>query len=131
MKKFKYFKQFESKKDKFPNIKKVEIDGYTILVGRDAESNDHLSINMAYPEDLWFHAKGCPGSHVIIRLKDKLATNEIKKVAAKLAILNSKNKNSGGKVICCKAKFVSKSGDMEPGEVSVDRKNSEDIEVKI
>ena len=55
IKKFKLFK--ESKKDKFPNLKKMEIDGYSIIMGRDALSNDYLTTIMADPEDMWFHVK--------------------------------------------------------------------------
>ena len=64
----------ESKKDKFPNIKTINVDDFTVLVGRDAKSNDYLSMQMANENDLWFHAKGLPGSHVLIKVKDNLPT---------------------------------------------------------
>ena len=74
----KYIKNFfESRRDKFPNIKKIEIDGYFIYLGRDSKSNDHLTFNIADNFDIWMHAKGVPGSHVVIKSKDKLVTPEI------------------------------------------------------
>jgi len=81
----KYLKYFESKKVKFPDIKKIEVDGYLIMVGRDAKSNDFLTFNTAEDEDIWMHVKGVPGSHVVIRVRENLPTPEILKYAAELA----------------------------------------------
>lgn len=128
IKNFRSFK--ESKKNKFPNLKKQEIDGYTVIIGKDAQSNDHLTTIMADPEDLWFHVKGVPGSHIIIRQKDKLITNEVKRKVAELAAKNSKAKEDCV-VVCCKAKFVKKESDMKPGQVKVDYKNAEEIRITI
>lgn len=41
--------------------------GLSILVGRNARENQHLTFRVARPEDLWFHARDVPGSHVILR----------------------------------------------------------------
>lgn len=46
----------------------VSLDGWTILVGRSARSNDHLTMRLARPDDWWLHAKGIPGAHVVIRV---------------------------------------------------------------
>ena len=46
-------------------------DGYLILVGRNRRQNDQLTNRMANPDDIWMHAKGIPGSHVIIRTEGK------------------------------------------------------------
>lgn len=128
IKKFAMFK--ESKKDKFPNLKNLEIDGYQIIIGKDAQSNDYLTTIMADDEDMWFHVKGVPGSHIIIRQKDKLVTNEVKKKVAELAAKNSKA-SGDCKVVCCKAKFVKKEPNMNPGQVKVDYKNAEEINITI
>jgi len=126
----KYLKKFESKKDKFPDIQKKEIDGYTIYIGRDARSNDHLTFNVADKEDLWFHVKGVPGSHVVIRVRENLPTPEIIKVAANFAKRNSKAKNEDlVKVVYCQRKFVKKEPGMNDGQVRVDYKNSEEITI--
>jgi predicted ribosome quality control (RQC) complex YloA/Tae2 family protein len=42
-------------------------EGWDVLIGRTSEGNDHLTLHMARPEDYWFHAHGCPGSHVVLR----------------------------------------------------------------
>lgn len=115
----------ESKKDKFPNIKKFDIDGFTVYMGRDAKSNDHLTFNMSDGDDIWLHAKGVPGSHLLIIVRDNLPTETVIKQAAELAKANSRGKNvDKQEVLYCKKKFVRKGSDMNDGQVSVDYKNA-------
>lgn len=122
------FEQFnEGKKDKFPNIKKVMIDGFLVYLGRDAVSNDHLTFNMSHPQDIWMHVKGVPGSHVLIRVRENLPTKEILKQAAELAVKNSKSKSEKSTVIYCQQKFVKKEKGMNAGQVKVDYNNSYEI----
>ena len=42
-------------------------DGWTVLAGRNNKENDILTHKMAAQNDIWFHAHGYPGSHVILR----------------------------------------------------------------
>lgn len=125
------FKSFnESKKDKFPNIKKMEIDGFVVYMGRDAKSNDHLTFNVADKEDIWMHAKGVPGSHIVIRVRDRLPTNEVIKQAAQIAKKNSKSpKDDKAVIVYCQRKFVKKEKGMNDGQVKVDYINASEITV--
>lgn len=124
-----YKKFFEGKK-KFPNLKKIEADGYLIYVGKDSQSNDHLTFNMANDDDIWMHVKGSPGSHVVIKSKGKLPTNEILRYAAELAKQNSKAKGEDkAPVVYCKRRFVKKEKGMNPGQVKVDYVNAYEIVV--
>lgn len=126
----KYLKYFESKKVKFPDIKKIELEGYTIMVGRDSKSNDFLTFNLADDEDIWLHVKGVPGSHVVIRVRESLPTPEVLKMAAELAKKNSKaSKLDSVKVVYCQRKFVKKEPGMNDGQVKVDYVNSEEITI--
>lgn len=50
-----------------PPLSVVAADGTTILIGRNARQNDTLTFELASPLDTWLHARGVPGSHVIIR----------------------------------------------------------------
>ena len=43
--------------------------GWTVLAGRTDEDNDYLSLKLASANDWWFHAHGCPGSHVLLRAR--------------------------------------------------------------
>jgi predicted ribosome quality control (RQC) complex YloA/Tae2 family protein len=123
------FNQFnESKKDKFPNFQKKEVDGFVIYVGKDAKSNDYLTFSLADKEDIWMHVKGVPGSHVIIRVRENLPTESTIKFAAELAKKNSKaSKEQSAKVVYCQRRFVKKEPGMNDGQVSVDYTNSYEI----
>ena len=44
---------------------------WEIFIGKNAANNDLLTFRFARKFDLWFHAQGVPGSHVIIRLPDR------------------------------------------------------------
>lgn len=123
----KHLKPFlESESDR-PKIKKQEIDGFLVLQGKDANSNDYLTFEMGQPDDLWFHAKGVPGSHVLIKIKDKLPMEITIKKVAQIAAKNSKSKEDQVLVVYCKKKYVKKTPDLNPGQVKVDYSNSYEI----
>lgn len=124
MKYIKYF--FESKSDK-PNVKKYDIDGFVVLQGKDAKANEHLTLEVANEDDIWMHAKGVPGSHVIIKVKDKVPTETTIKRVAIIAARNSKSTEDMVKVVYCKKKFVTKEPGMNTGQVKVDYINANEI----
>ena len=69
-------------------------DGKTIiLVGRNNLQNDELTFKMARKEELWFHAKNIPGSHVVIS-GNLNPSDEVKTDAAELAAYYSKGRLS-------------------------------------
>jgi predicted ribosome quality control (RQC) complex YloA/Tae2 family protein len=122
-----YSNFYESKSEKFPNIKTLVIDEFTIMIGKDDLSNDYLTTKMANDDDLWFRSEDSDDvSHIIIRVKDKLPSPELIKKVAKLAA----PKGSISKIVYCKAKFVKKTSDMKPGQVIVDYINSEEVIVE-
>ena len=41
--------------------------GFQVWVGKNSENNDLLTLKYAKPNDLWFHARGSSGSHVVLR----------------------------------------------------------------
>ncbi|OFN80313.1 NFACT family protein [Streptococcus sp. HMSC061D10] len=69
-------------------------DGKTIIfVGRNNIQNEELTFKMARKEELWFHAKDIPGSHVVIS-GNLNPTDEVKTDAAELAAYFSKGRLS-------------------------------------
>lgn len=102
----------------------VSADGLTILVGKSAEDNDALSIELCEPWDFWFHLAGDSGSHVVVRNPDRLdrlpkATQEL---AAGLAAGYSKARNAGTvPVHMARGEDVSKRRGQPPGEVTLAR----------
>jgi predicted ribosome quality control (RQC) complex YloA/Tae2 family protein len=52
--------------------RKVDVEGFEVLIGRGARENDALTFGVGKPPDTWLHvAGGTPGSHVIIRNPEK------------------------------------------------------------
>lgn len=49
----------------------ISSDGYHIYVGKNNYQNDELTFQFASGNDWWFHAKGMPGSHVIVKTEGK------------------------------------------------------------
>lgn len=68
-------------------------DGYHIYVGKNNYQNDELTFKFANGGDWWFHAKGIPGSHVILKTDgSKDIPNHVFEEAASLAAYYSKGK---------------------------------------
>ncbi len=65
----------------------VSLAGTSILVGKGAEENDALTLHVARGNDLWLHARGVAGAHVVVRLhRGKAADQETLLDAAHLAV---------------------------------------------
>lgn len=101
-------------------------DGLPILVGRNARENDELTFGLAKSDDLWLHARGVPGSHVVVRLqKGEEPPPETLRDAAVLALLYSDLKSSGkGDVIYTRRKWIKKAKRQAPGAVLVTQEKS-------
>lgn len=107
-----------------PDVKPFEHGGYEILVGQSAPDNDRLTFKVAAPQDVWLHAAGVPGSHVIIRNPSGGdVPRDVVKRAAELAVFFSKAKAAKGKVEVhvCRACDVRKPRGAKPGSVNLRR----------
>ncbi|MFP4456179.1 MAG: Rqc2 family fibronectin-binding protein [Halanaerobiales bacterium] len=123
----KYMKDKE-KKDNLPNKDKKQeskseprsfyIDGFKIEVGKNNKQNDYLTLRKANKEDIWFHTKNIPGSHVVIRNNGQEVSDEVLLKAANLAAYYSKAKNSSNvPVDYTQIKNVYKQKGSHPGQV--------------
>ena len=92
-----------------------------MLVGLSDSDNDRLSIKLAHQDDWWFHVRGMPGSHVILRAVEKVEPDRatLERVAA-IAAYHSKAR-SGGQVAvsCTRARYVTKPPGAKPGTVQI------------
>jgi predicted ribosome quality control (RQC) complex YloA/Tae2 family protein len=106
-------------------FKRFEIEGFEVLVGKSAKSNDDMLRNFAWKEDLWLHAKDVSGSHVLIKYRSGINfPKTVLERAAELAAYYSKNKNESlSPVIYTPAKFVRKVKGTPPGAVMVEKEN--------
>lgn len=99
---------------------KYNIDGYTILVGRNNKENDYLTLKYANKNDIWFHTKDFHGSHTILKVDNNLPypNSDILVAVAKIAAQHSKAKNSSNvPVDYCEVKYVKKPSGARPGMV--------------
>lgn len=93
-------------------------DGTVILVGKNNYQNDKLTFKTAYFNDLWFHTKDIPGSHVILRCGDDDPGDASILLAASLAAHFSQAAGSSKiPVDYTRCRFVKKPSGAKPGFV--------------
>ncbi len=102
-------------------------DRWEIWVGRDSKENDELTHRRSHLKDIWLHAQGVTGSHVILRTAGKpeqIPQRVIAKAAA-VAALHSKARHAGlVPVIWTERRFVRKPRKGAPGLAVCLRENS-------
>ncbi len=101
----------------------LSASGARILVGRGAEKNDALTFHVARPHDLWLHAKGRAGAHVIVPLaKGASCPSDVLVEAAHLAAHFSQAKHEAAvEVAYAPRRHLRKPKGSAPGLVVVDR----------
>ena len=97
---------------------KFEVDGFTVLVGKNNKQNDYLTTKFANDNDMWLHVKDFQGSHVIIRTENKVPSQNTINKCAMLAKAHSKaNQSSNATVDYTLVKYVKKPSGSKPGMV--------------
>ena len=88
----------KSRTDKQPKKSKplhfLTSEGFDLYVGKNNFQNDQLTFKLANGNDLWFHAKKMPGSHVILRTGGKEPTDRSYEEAAACAAYYSDGRGS-------------------------------------
>ena len=119
----------KSGKDKpLPYRKYETADGYLIYCGRNNIQNEELTFRVADRNDFWFHVKGLPGTHVILKSHpgEEFPSDEAVLEAASIAAYFSKkmvieehhmNAESKVEVDYCKVSHVKKIPGAKPGMV--------------
>lgn len=93
-------------------------DGYHMYVGKNNFQNDELTFKIATGNDWWFHAKGAPGSHVIVKANNEELPDRTFEEAARLAAYYSKNRNAEKvEIDYVEKKHVKKTNGGKPGFV--------------
>ncbi|MED0773000.1 NFACT family protein [Bacillus siamensis] len=97
--------------------------GLTILVGKNNKQNEYLTTKAAARDDVWFHTKDIPGSHVVIKSSDPDEQSILE--AAAIAAYFSKAKDSGSvPVDYTKIRHVKKPNGAKPGFVTYDSQHT-------
>ena len=96
----------------------ISSDGYHMYVGKNNYQNDDLTFQFAVGHDWWFHAKGMPGSHVIVKSNGDMLPDQTFEEAAKLAAYYSKGREQDKvEIDYTEKKNVKKPGGGKPGFV--------------
>lgn len=108
-----------------PQYRTIVEAGYEILVGKAASDNDALTFRVARPNDMWLHASGYAGSHVVVRRTEdgEEIPRAVLERAAELAAFHSKARDARGKVAVsvCRASDVRKERGAPAGQVQLRR----------
>ena len=91
--------------------------GYRLLCGRNNLQNEQLTFRVAEKDDLWFHAKGVPGSHVILICGGEEPPAEDYTQAAAIAAYYSAAAGSPVAVDYTRVRHVKKPAGAKPGYV--------------
>lgn len=96
----------------------ISSDGYHMYVGKNNLQNEELTFHFASGNDWWFHAKGVPGSHVIVKTNGDSLPDRTFEEAGRLAAYYSKNRgNQKVEIDYVEKKHVKKPGGGKPGFV--------------
>jgi predicted ribosome quality control (RQC) complex YloA/Tae2 family protein len=69
------------------------LDGHSLIVGRNARENEEVTFHLARRDDLWLHARGRTGAHVILHAADGTPSDEILQAGAAVAAHFSEGRN--------------------------------------
>jgi len=110
----------------------VSSDGLEILVGRTSKDNDHLTLKIARPNDLWLHAADYGGSHVVVRnsTRKDVPHRTLIEAAQLAAYFSQAKKDPKVDVHYTQRKFVSKPKGAKPGLVRLQRFKNITVEPK-
>lgn len=93
-------------------------DGYHIYVGKNNFQNEELTFKFASGNDWWFHAKGIPGSHVILKTNGEEIPDKTFEEAGRLAAYYSKGRGTDKiEIDYIEKKHVKKPSGAKPGFV--------------
>lgn len=106
-------------------------NGFSVFAGKNASQNEFLTFELGHGDDMWFHARDCPGSHVVMQWKKgKRWTCTDLLFAARVAALHSQYKSAKTcAVTYCHVRDVVKPNRSNVGSVHIC--NASTIEVKL
>lgn len=116
-------KKYQGKQNKKEKITSkpfhyLSSDGYHMYVGKNNFQNEELTFKIATGNDWWFHAKGTPGSHVIVKANNEELPDRTFEEAARLAAFYSKAKDQDKvEIDYIQKKHIKKTAGAKPGFV--------------
>ena len=100
-------------------LRVVSRDGYVVWIGRNSRQNESLTFKTANSQDLWLHARGVPGAHVVIRNDGRRIRDDLILEAAAVAAHYSQKRNDQRVLVdYTRVKFVKAIKGAGPGMVT-------------
>jgi predicted ribosome quality control (RQC) complex YloA/Tae2 family protein len=112
------------KQEEVPFRQFVVAGGFQVWVGKNSENNDLLTMKYSKPSDLWFHARGSSGSHVILRMgtgKGEPSRKALEETAAIAAFYSKMKTAKHVPVAVTERKYVRKPRGAPAGTVTIER----------
>lgn len=96
-------------------------DGWLCVAGKTDAANDYVSIKLAKARDRWFHVRGMPGGHVVLRVPDDREPDKATlERAAGIAAYHSRARTGGVVAVSMtEGRHVSKPRGAKPGTVEI------------
>ncbi len=99
--------------------RRFDVGDFPVFVGRNAPQNEQVTFQRGGPNDLWLHARGLPGAHVIVKSGGQPVPDEVVERAAELAAYYSSARQSDQvDVDVTERRFVKRAPGRRPGLVS-------------
>ena len=96
----------------------ISSDGFHMYVGKNNYQNDYLTFKLANSSDWWFHSKGVPGSHVVVKSEGRELPDRVYEEAGALAAYYSKGREQDKvEIDYVQKKEVKKPAGAKPGFV--------------
>ena len=112
------------KREEAPFRSFVVSGGFQVWVGKNSENNDLLTLKYARPNDLWFHARGSSGSHVVLRTgtgKGEPSRKALEETASIAAFYSKMKTARNVPVAMTERKYVRKPRGAPAGTVTIER----------
>lgn len=99
-------------------------DGSRITIGKNNKQNDEVTFKIARGDDLWFHTKDIPGSHVILQSSGQPDPEQIELAAGLAAYFSKSRQSSKVPVDYTKRRYVKKPSGAKPGFVIYEKQTT-------
>lgn len=115
----------EKEQKELPPFKIFVVDGgFTVYAGKSSENNDLLTTKFSKPHDIWFHARGSSGSHVVLKIgtgKGEPSKKAIEQAAAIAAYYSKMKSARNVPVAMTEKKYVRKPKGAPAGTVVIEK----------
>jgi len=116
-------KMSQGNKARKPNPRELTSpSGHKVLVGRNRRDNEAICFALSKPTDIWMHARGCPGAHVLLcsrRGSPKVTDDDLQFAADLAAFYSDARTERRAEITTAEPKHITKPRGAPPGAVTL------------